>query len=89
MIKDFLFRDELLDKSFEEAMAFSEDCERAFYKLGQRLGEWRPTRQYAFDAMRHACWVHEQTQQKTDRLWWAVGIEAAAIIGLFVILLVR
>ena len=82
----FLNREEM-KMTYQEDKYFEEECEEYWHKVGRDLGRWWPTRQLAYNAMRQACFALEENETKTNRLWWAVGIEAVAIIVLFILLL--
>lgn len=82
----YLDREEMKE-TYAEDKYFDEECEEYWHKVGRDLGRWWPTRQLAFDAMHQACKVWDVVNEKANRLWWAVGIEAVAIIGLLIAVL--
>lgn len=76
---------ELDNADFEDAMEYAVECEKAWFKLGLRLGRWKPTRQEARDATFMACWAMENVEALRSMLHWVITVGFASLLGLTVL----
>ena len=76
---------ELANADFEDAMEYAKECEKAWFKLGQRLGRWKPTRQEARDAMFMACWSMENVEKLRSVLYCVIAVGSASLLGLVIL----
>ena len=80
---EFVMEGKELDTAdFADAMEYAKECEKSWFKLGLRLGRWKPTRQEARDATQMACWALENVDALRRMLHWVITVGFAMLLGL-------
>lgn len=83
---EFVMEGKTLDNAdFEDAMEYAKECEKSWFKLGLRLGRWKPTRQEARDATLMACMAIENAEELRRMLHRVIAVGSVLLLWLFVL----
>lgn len=89
-MKSYALEDLQLDQTtFEEAEKIDRECENYWFRDGQRLGRWVPTRELARNAYRTMDNMFYGLEKMCRRIQIIAAVEAIAIAGLTLLLAVK